>query len=120
MRGKWRFSAPGKISTSIQPILKSNAFRWTRVQLPPADAGGFHQKHFPDSFRSLLRNASPVANTGEAALRTPMTRWTRYAFNMDPGLSAGGGKFSFFVVVIWARPAGPALGLYAHPARGGL
>ena len=47
MRGKERFSAPGKSSTSslrfsagvekvlgLKPILELDAFRWTKVQLP--------------------------------------------------------------------------------------
>src|ERR1039458_9291795 len=45
-----------------------------------------------------------------------MTCWTRYAFNMDRGLSAVAESFSFDVVVIGAGPTGLACGIDAKRA----
>src|ERR1019366_7359171 len=58
MRGKKRFSAPGKVSAltmrfSAGPgksrgssqFKEWRLFRWTKVQLPPTEAGGFHQQY---------------------------------------------------------------------------
>ena len=65
MRGKERFSAPGRASTLIMRFspgiktprakahLKSDSlFRWTEVQLPPAQAGGSHQRPSPERLKS--------------------------------------------------------------------
>src|SRR5450756_3003324 len=45
-----------------------------------------------------------------------MTRWTRYAFNMDRVPSAAAESFSFDVVVIGAGPTGLACGIDAKRA----
>ena len=42
-----RFSAGLEKSQGYRPFLDGMLFRWTEVQLPPAEAGGSHHESFP-------------------------------------------------------------------------
>src|ERR1035438_8732687 len=71
MRGKERFSAPGRVRPRSRALalaiekprakahFKSRSFSaGLKSSSPPAEAGGFHQKPSPESFRSPRRHHS--------------------------------------------------------------